>query len=186
MSEVRKCYYDYKQMNVNVWNKLLRRNFIIENNILFGDVVLFEDWLWTFCLLKHIKKACFVSAITYHYKERPGSVTTGSYVRLRMENYGVVFKKILSNLTSGHEKEEFNYYAQWVSRIYLRNLRNEHGFEEILKQYMEKSKLYGRCHVRLMLLAAHCTGKFRYGWFAVETLRCVIYPRQFRNNIKRF
>ena len=46
--EVRRCYYQLRQFYVNVWNKLLRRDFVIKNNLLCKEELLFEDNLWIF------------------------------------------------------------------------------------------------------------------------------------------
>ena len=76
--EVRRCFYQYRQIYVNVWNKLLRRNFVVNNRILCKEGILFEDNLWVFYLLRYLEKAAFVSEVTYHQKKRPNSITTGT------------------------------------------------------------------------------------------------------------
>lgn len=66
-SEVRKYYYRYPV--VIVWNKLIRRDFLIDHHLFNKEGIIFEDLLWTFYLLKCLNKACFVSTITYHQKK---------------------------------------------------------------------------------------------------------------------
>ena len=184
--EARKCFYQYGQMNVNVWNKLLKLDFIIENNILCGDVIMYEDWLWTFYLLKHLKKACFVPDVTYHYKRRDGSITTGIDLGTSMASYRAVFSDMMSHLTPGHEKDEFDYYAQWITRVYFRNLSKEPlGFEDTIKLCMEKGRLYGSCRVRLMLAVLYCIDNFRYSWLLMEIFRKVRHPEQIISTFTR-
>ena len=86
--EVRRSYYQCRQIYSNVWNKLLRRDFIIDNNLLCREGIIHEDVQWVFYLVKHLTKACFLQDITYHQKKRPESITTGTDVRTRLTNIG--------------------------------------------------------------------------------------------------
>lgn len=184
--EARKCYYQYKQVIVNVCNKLLRRDFIINHNIFCREGVILEDWLWSFYLLKHLKKASFMTDVTYLQKERPGSITTGTDLRKRMEYFRIVYQEILSNLSPGYEQEEFDHHAKWISRVCIRNIRNGSGNYDVLKLCIEKGRLYGSRHVRLLLSVVYYLGKFRYSWLVVEPLRKIYkYAKVFRFNVHR-
>ena len=59
--EVRRCRCQYKQINVYVWNKLLKRDFVVNNRILCKEGLLYEDQLWVFYLLKYLESAVFVT-----------------------------------------------------------------------------------------------------------------------------
>ena len=100
--EVRECYY--RQMSVNVWNKLIRRDFLIGHHLFNKEGILFEDELWIFYLLKCLNKVCFVSTITYHQKKRPHSITTGTDRATMAHHYAIVYHDRVSNLTPWHEQ----------------------------------------------------------------------------------
>ena len=158
---VRSCYYRYGQMSVNVWNKLLRRDFLIDNNILFLEGIIHEDNLWTFYLLKYLKRAAFVFDITYHYRIRPDSIMTGTEYKIRNINFDVIYHDILTHLTSGYEQEEVNYYAKEIALLYV---RHKHDFQEVFQLCRDKCILYGCRGSRLRLDVSHALGQFKYGW----------------------
>ena len=112
--EVRKCYY--RDMNVTIWNRLIKLDFLINHHLFNREGIIFEDLLWSFYLLKYLNKVCFVSTITYHRKLRPHSITTGTDQATMAYNYAIVYHDILSNLTPVYEHEEFCFYAKmlWI------------------------------------------------------------------------
>ena len=50
------------------WNKLVRREFILQNNLFFAEGLVREDELWTFFLSKHLKSVAFSFEHTYNYR----------------------------------------------------------------------------------------------------------------------
>ena len=183
--EVRRSYYQCRQIYSNVWNKLLRRDFIIDNNLLCREGIIHEDVQWVFYLVKHLTKACFLQDITYHQKKRPESITTGTDVRTRLTNIGIVYRDVLTHLTSGHEQEEFDCYAGRVARCYFQYVREVPAFEEVLQLCREKSKQYGSRYLRFKLTAIYYLGKFRYGWVVMVILKRMKHPGLVRRDIHR-
>ena len=129
--EARNCYYKFNQLRVSVWNKLIKREFVIKNNLLCMEGVLYEDQIWTFYVLKKLKIASFMTEVTYVYKKRPCSITTGTDYVTRGLNYIVIYKDVLAHLTSGHEREEFAYYAKNLCLIYDRLVHNAPELKDI-------------------------------------------------------
>ena len=181
--EVRECYYE--QMNVNVWNKLIRRDFLIDHQLFNKEGIIFEDLLWSFYLLKYLDKACFVSTITYHQKKRPHSITTGTDRATKAHHYVLVYHDILSNLTSGHEQEEFCFHARRFCSVLLRFFRYNQGLEEVFQLCWDLSRQYGNGRLRLMLAICRFLGSFKYGWVAVALWKRVKKPTIILRDIKR-
>ncbi len=173
--EVRKCFYQYGQIYVNVWNKLLKRRVIIENNILCKEGLLYEDNLWVFYLLKYVKKAAFVSDITYHKNIRPQSIMTSTDEKTRCYHLNVIYREIMNNLTPGHEHEECNYYAGVIATMYVRYVRMVPEYKEILRLCQEKCKQYGSRNLQLGLAVSSILGKYRYGY---TVWRCMMWGRR--------
>lgn len=183
--DVRKCRYQYGQIYSNVWNKLLRRDFIIDNHLLCREGIIHEDELWVFYLVKHLTKACFLSDITYHQKKRSGSITTGTDRSTHITNYGIVYRDVLTHLTPGYEHEELNYYSNRTTEFYCKYLREVPAFEKVLQLCREKSKQYGSRYLRLKLTAIYYLGKFRYGWVVMAILKRMKHPGLLRRDIHR-
>lgn len=57
-----------------VWNKLYRTNFLLENNLWFAEGMILEDELWSFEIASIAKKIRVVNIPTYNYYIRPKSI----------------------------------------------------------------------------------------------------------------
>ena len=167
--EVRSCFYQYRQIYVSVWNKLLKRSVIIDNNVLCKEGLLFEDHLWIFYLMKYVKRAACVADITYHYKRRPQSIVTGTDEPTRGYHLSIVFHEILNHLTPGHEQEECDYYARRIASTYVKYVRIVPEYKKVLQLCREKCKLYGSRSSRWILAVSHVLGN-RYGKFIWDGL----------------
>ena len=174
--EARRCFYQYRQIYVNVWNKLLRRDFVVNNRILCKEGLLYEDNLWVFYLLRYLEKAAFVSDITYHYKKRPKSITTGTDFKTEGLSWCVIYRDILNDLTPGYEQEEFYYYRKGIGHDYLRYVRDVPEFEEIFRLCKEKCKVYGSRSLQLRLAVCSALGPLKYGWEIWKLMGWLIHP----------
>lgn len=183
--EVRACFFRYGQIYVNVWNKLLKRSVIIDNNVLCKEGLLFEDNLWIFYLLKYVKRAAFVEDITYHQKKRPQSITTGTDRATMAHHFAIVYHDILSNLTPGHEQEEFSFHARRFCSILLRFFRYDSGMEEVFMLCCDLSRQYGDGRLRFKLTVYRFLGSFKYGWVVVALWKRVKRPTIILQDIKR-
>ena len=162
--EVRSSLFETDQFSAFSWNKLVKKSFVLEHKLWFKEGVLYEDNLWQFHLLKHLKNVCFVRDITYTYRVRPNSIMTGTDKFIKAENLGIVYHEILSDLTKGYEKEEYEYYAKGLSKIYFRYAH----LNSILKDDFRlcwKKRSFGSIKVRSWLAISYllevlCFGKF--------------------------
>ena len=181
--EGRECYY--RQMNVNVWNKLIRRDFLIDHRLFNKEGIIFEDLLWSFYLLKYLNKVCFVSTITYHWRKRPHSITTSTDRATEAYHWAIVYHDILSNLTPGHEREEFNFHAKRFCSLLPGLFRYDQGLEEVFQLCWDLSRQYGNGRLRFKLAICRFLGSFKYGWVVVALWKRVKRPTMILRDIKR-
>ena len=181
--EVRKCYY--RHTVVTAWNKLIRRDFLINHHLFNKEGIIHEDVLWFFYLLKYLNKACFVSAITYHWRQRPHSITTGTDQATEAYHWALVYHDILSNLTPGHEQEEFSFHARRFCSILLRFFSYDSGMEEVFMLCCDLSRQYGDGRLRFTLAVYRFLGAFKYGWVFISLWKRVITPTIILRDIKR-
>ena len=173
--EIRNCFYQYGQIYVNVWNKLLKRRVIIENNILCKEGLLYEDNLWIFYLLKYVKKAAFVADVTCHHKKRLQSITTSTDEKTRVYHFSIIYRDIMNNLTPRYEQQECKYYASDIARVHVRYVRIVPEYKEVLRLCQEKCKQYGSRNSLMMLAVSSVLGKYRYGY---TVWRCLMRARR--------
>ncbi|MBV4189470.1 glycosyltransferase [Bacteroides fragilis] len=64
-----------KDFFVMAWNKLVRRDFIIDNGLLFKEGLIHEDELWSFMSALKANSCVIRKESLYYYRIRPGSIT---------------------------------------------------------------------------------------------------------------
>lgn len=63
-----------RKINRFAWNKLVRRSFVMENELFFDDGIIYEDVIWTYRLFCSISSFIQVPCVTYVYKYNPSSI----------------------------------------------------------------------------------------------------------------
>lgn len=66
--------YAKGQWYVMVWNKLVKRSFIYEENLFFQEGIIHEDDLWSFMMASKAQKAYVVNQVTYYYYTHSNSI----------------------------------------------------------------------------------------------------------------
>lgn len=66
--------YSRQELPWNAVNRLIRRDFLIDNLLFFQVGILSEDLLWNFLLLAYTNKVVLVNRITYHYYVNQNSI----------------------------------------------------------------------------------------------------------------
>ena len=91
------------------WNKIYKKSFLIENKILFPDIKVNEDIVYSRLCSFYAKKVVFTSKLYYNALVRPGS--TSRTMNRAMFEHSITVLKL--------EKELFGTYLQEVGRGYL-------------------------------------------------------------------
>lgn len=107
-----------------VWNMLIRRDFLLKENIFFEEGIIHEDDLWTFVLACKANSAYFISKVTYYYYMHFNS-TTGNPSIWNLECRVRIIELMYSYIqTSENLKKNRNVYitfeegkAKYMDRI---------------------------------------------------------------------
>lgn len=140
-NEVRKQYH-FGGINGAVWNKLVKRSFIIDNQLYNREGLINEDLLWSFYLVKHLNNAQLCNTITYYYLIRPDSILKGSSLKRKGLSYVQIFDEILQNLTPGWERDELKRYSRTFCMVLAKYFRCVPELKPILKKYKMLVKKY--------------------------------------------
>lgn len=68
--------YLYGEIYQMGWNKMIKRDFLLNNKLYFFEGILHEDFLWTFILCNKATTMLLSQLTTYIYKVRKGSIMT--------------------------------------------------------------------------------------------------------------
>lgn len=153
--EVRSSLFKLDELPAFSWNKLVKKSFVLEHQLWFKEGVLYEDNLWQFHLIKHLKNVCFVQDITYIYRVRSNSIMTGTDKNTKAENLGIVYHEILNDLTKGYEKEEYCYYAKGLAKIYFRYAHASSILKDDFRICWERRKELGTTNDRAWLAVSY-------------------------------
>lgn len=61
------------------WNKLIRREVLTENGILFEEGILYEDQLWSYQLFKCLSSVLLLPKVTYVYENNASSIVNTTF-----------------------------------------------------------------------------------------------------------
>lgn len=78
------------------WNKLIRRDFLLNNHILFTEGLVHEDYPWSFEVACKLDSIAFVNIPTYNYLVRENSLQTDK----DFNRHFLAFKQILREIAS--------------------------------------------------------------------------------------
>lgn len=142
--------YAAGQWYVMAWNKLCRRDFLIDNNLFFREGLIHEDVLWTFQVACKAQSLYVCNDVTYNYNVRGASIMTSmsierdlrvyldvfdaivDFVRSEQREFGVEEYRIIEGKKSGiiysllHNKEYSLYkmaYSRMKAQVYISPIR---------------------------------------------------------------
>ena len=82
--------YTQCDIPVTAWNKLCRKSFLVDNHLTFEEGLVHEDALWSFQVACCARKVVVADAVTYHYRQRRGSLDKQKNASLHLEHYAKV------------------------------------------------------------------------------------------------
>ena len=96
--------YAQGQWYVMAWNKLCRREFLMENNLFFEEGLLHEDVIWSFKVACKAASMYVVKQPTYIYSIREASIMTGMSIDKDVSIYVKAFDKIADFIKKEHRE----------------------------------------------------------------------------------
>lgn len=105
---------------VSACNKLFRKSFLLDNQLLFEVGKAYEDSVFSFDLACVERKYYVIKSITYYYRRRENSITTRKG-QFKFVDYVVLFQTIRNRVKQEKYKNLdriYDYYLFWVKRIF--------------------------------------------------------------------
>lgn len=170
--EARQEFFKNRNIYISVWNRLLKKSFLEENGLYCREGLVFEDLLWVFSLIKHLRKAYLCEGITHYYCLRQGSIL----VEARPESvrcYAAIFNEILNNLSDGYERDEIDGYVYYFIKRYVSYVKIVPEFKETIRLYQNKAKQYHCRFVFIVLNLVSVISRFRNLMGILKTMNSV-------------
>ena len=106
----------------SVCNKLFRKSFLIDNQLLFEVGKINEDSIFSFDLACVERKYYVVKFITYYYRRREGSISLPKNKSDKIIDYVDLFHILRDRVRQDKYKNLegiYDYYLFWVKRVFL-------------------------------------------------------------------
>lgn len=119
-------HYLQRDIYIMVWNKLYRRDFILENNLFFKEGLLHEDELWSFQLFSILPSLYIVCKPTYLYEIRQNSIM-GTLSDKTIEHRMTVTKEMVEWIKQHpalqNNSDLFYFFEDWKNKLFRTLLR---------------------------------------------------------------
>lgn len=104
-----------------VWNKIYRKELLIENNVCFLENSYWEDNLFSFQIFTIANKISIVPHVCYHYYQREKSITN-SFSKKHIDDLLIAFKMLKLFLKENHidtkyQQEFYSYFDRAISSL---------------------------------------------------------------------
>lgn len=135
---IRMKYYDVSSsLPINPVNKLLKRTFLISNNLFFKEGIIHEDVHWCYFLIKHVTNMSFVEDFTYFYATNPCSTTHSSSKKRSAMNYAIIYGDWISALDADYFEVQYNFCIHMIIPWY----EEFHNLKEYKELYARLFKI---------------------------------------------
>ena len=155
---VRDFYYGRKAIGVYAWNRLIRKDFLVQHGITFKEELIWEDHLWTFYVMKHLRHLYVIKDVTYHYYRRPDSITTGTDIKTQQHHRGVIYHEMSNNFTSGDSRREAILYVRRFCHDYV-DCGHHELYKEAARNFKKELSLQHDTALYLRLVAVDILSK---------------------------
>ncbi len=175
-----------RKIDRHAWNKLIRRSFIVDNNLFFDTRLLYEDVTWTYRLFTTVSSVLIVPELTYMYEYNPSSIVHTHAKRSSKILWSFVFISdyIFNNPPKINGKKVFyTEHSLFVNHWLLYAIDNfmSYGAEKSIRIKLNslKRKMFWSavCHLRPALAS--------YFLIMFKPLCWLLKVRVFRANIDR-
>lgn len=149
--EVRKDFLFKKRKCYGVvWNKLVKRDFLVNNNIRFKEGIIHEDELWMYCVSMLANSIHFVDIPTYIHYSVENSIMNTLTSESDYINWCVILTDILSQMGGVCFKEQIVKYLYILLTHDCEQLRSSRLYRDLLCNFLEKAKI---CHMYKLTFA---------------------------------
>ena len=87
-----------RQIYVQTWNKLMRRQLLVERKLSFIEGILFEDEPWSYRLYSCVSSVVLLPKVTYVYEDNMASITHTAFTQEKAKKALCSFIVVVNNL----------------------------------------------------------------------------------------
>lgn len=81
----------FAELHCHAWNRLIRRDFILDHNLFFPEGLLYEDMPWTYELITQMSSMLVIPNNTYIYEYNENSIVNSSAKKINQVVYSICY-----------------------------------------------------------------------------------------------
>ena len=164
---IKKYCFDSPRIPVNAWNKLIRKEFIFDNNLFFMEGVIHEDEHWMFFVAKKIRSIAFTTKYCYVHYIVPGSIMQSGSDYKSVASMLIILGHLLRSVDDVCSGSQRSYLYRMINSNILKCLRGSKegeligGYYKLLKKHV-KEQILSLSVIDLMVIFAFLSPYFIY------------------------
>lgn len=157
--QIRKAFFcNQPLIPVMACNKLIRRDFILKNELFFKEGIIHEDELWIFYVINYINSVSLINKYTYLRYKRPHSITTTSSQQNSANYMAGIILEILQKINPPCEEMQVLFYTRRYFNQYP-HLRNTSEYKKIFLLIFKALTKYKHYKAALLFLLHFLSNK---------------------------
>ncbi len=122
---------------VTAWNKLIRKKFLLRNNLWFKEGLIHEDEHWKYLSFQHVESMAFCMTPTYIYYRNADSLTEVKFKDRNFESLLRIYREFLADIPFPHQYRKDLTYAVGLSKR-LNQLKEPEKFMADFKAFIKE------------------------------------------------
>lgn len=166
-----------KTFPVTAWNKLIKREFIVKNDLYFDEGILFEDVLWSYRASKFMKSYVYIPYNTYFYESNPNSIMNNVNRNLDIpaKSWFYIIDYLMEHIDPQFYTETCLYIEDLYFMVLDRFNQNSAVHKDVIEQLERSKKKYQQ-------YAKKSWGLYVYSFFLFKPLSNFLKYKFFRDN----
>lgn len=157
---IRKEYFRTdKCFPADVWNKLIQKKFLVENNIRFKEGIIHEDQLWSYNVITKLQHIYFLHENTYIHYSVPQSIMTSLSTENSYRCWGKILEEIVPVIAAPQAKLQIQkYLLEYIEKHeYFQKTKT---YTRLLNNFIEKAYKNKEIKLAIALYAFELLGKY--------------------------
>ncbi len=116
---IKKAFLKRTLFPVTSWNKLIKKDFIIKNNLFFKEGIIHEDEHWNFFVCKYLSSFAICRKNTYNYITRDGSIMQENNEKKNIESWLIIMDDFINNIDAFCRKDQIKHIFIRLHHLYV-------------------------------------------------------------------
>ncbi len=99
-TQIKKKILDSSHFPIAVWNRLIKREWLLKHKLFFKEGIVYEDTHWNFFAAKYAKSIALYKKTTHYYRYNPNGIIMATQIQKSIESIDIIIKDWISHLDS--------------------------------------------------------------------------------------